>query len=32
MDPQKSVMYYLLIVCLERVMVYIPTLSYRDNS
>ena len=32
MDPQKSLMYYLLIVCLERAMIYIPTLSYYDNS
>ena len=32
MDPQKPVMDYLLIVFLKRVMVYIPTLSYCDNS
>ena len=32
MDPRKPLMYHLLIVCLERVMVYIPTLPYCNNS
>ena len=34
MDPQKVriVLPYLFIVCLERAMVYITTLSYCENS
>ena len=32
MGPQKFVIYYLLIVCLQQAMVYIPTLFYGDNS
>ena len=32
MISQKSAMYYLLIARLERALVYIPTISYCDNS